>query len=443
MSERLAVHGGNPVLDDSLKVKWPIITQEDKDAVMRVLDSEVIWGLYAPEMRALEAEFAAYCGTKYCLAMNSGTAALHCALSAAGVGPGDEVITSAYSFLASATAVLHHNAIPVFVDIDPKTYNIDVRRIEAAITARTKAIIPVHIHGMPADMDEINALAAKRGLIVIEDACQAHGAQYKGKRTGNLASMAAFSLNTTKNLPGGEGGLFTTDSDEYRGKANMLRMFGEYVAPDEGRKYQAYTMGWNYRTQEMPCAFTRSQLKRLDSYNATAQRNGQYLSGELAKIPGLVPPYVPEDRTCVYHKYRVRLEPDTLELPITGVTFRDKLQKALQAEGVDAVLWQRTSIPQQPLFQKLEGYGKGCPWTCDKLGGARYTYSPTDCPVTVDMLENSLVICSETFPIYAQPLEVMKRYVEAFHKVFRGIDQILNVETEEAGEQVAGITVKS
>lgn len=442
MSDGLAVHGGPPVLDDSIKVTWPIITQEDKDAVMRVLDSGVIWGLYAPEMRALEAEFAAYCGVKYCLAMNSGTATLHCAVGAAGIGPGDEVITPAYSFLASASSVLHHNAIPVFVDIDPRTYNIDVRQIEAAITPRTKAILPVHIHGLPADMDEVKSIAAKHGLLVIEDACQAHGAIYKGKKVGTLAAMATFSLNGTKNLPGAEGGLFVTDSEEYRGKANMLRMFGEFVAPNEGRKYQSYTMGWNYRTQEMPCAFTRSQLKRLESTNATAQRNAEYLSAELAKIPGLMPPYVPEDRTCIYHKYRLGLEPKKLGLKVTGVAFRDRVRKALRAEGVDAVLWQLTALPEQPVFQALEGYGRGCPWSCEKLGGVRYEYRPEDFPVTKHMLENSLVICSETYPIFAQPLEVMERYVEAFHKVFNNIEQILDIEIGEADEQVAGITVE-
>ena len=441
MSERLAVHGGAPVLDDSAKVKWPIITQEDKDAVMRVLDSGVIWGLYAPEMRALEAEFAAYCGTRYCLAMNSGTAALHCAVGGAGIGPGDEVISPAYSFLATAAAVLHHNAIPTFVDIDPRSHNIAVGQIEAAITPRTRAIIPVHVHGLPADMDEINAIAAKHGLIVIEDACQAHGAVYKGRKAGSLAAMATFSLNTTKNLPGGEGGLFVTDSEEYRGKANMLRMFGEYVAPDEGRKYQAYTMGWNYRTQEMPCAFTRSQFRRLDATNANGQRNAEYLSAELARIPGLVPPYVPADRTCVYHKYRLMLEPEKLGLPVSGVAFRDKLMKALQAEGVDAVLWQLTTVPEQPVFQLLEGYGRGCPWSCEKLNGASYEYRAEAFPVAKHMLENSLVICSELYPIYAQPMVVMERYVEAFHKVFENMDQVLSVAAGAVGEQVAGITV--
>ena len=222
----------------------------------------------------------------------------------------------------------------------------------------------------------------------------------------------------------------------------MLRMFGEFVAPNEGRKYQSYTMGWNYRTQEMPCAFTRSQLKRLDSTNATAQRNAEYLSAELAKIPGLMPPYVPEDRTCIYHKYRLGLEPEKLGLKVRGVAFRDRVQKALQAEGVDAVLWQLTSLPEQPVFQTLEGYGRGCPWSCEKLGGVRYEYRPEDFPVTKHMLENSLVICSETYPIYAQPFEVMERYVEAFHKVFNNIEQVLDIETAEAGEQVAGITVE-
>ncbi len=210
MSECLAIHGGMPVVEEAQKVRWPIITQEDKDAVMRVLDSGVLWGLEAPEVRALEEEYADYCGVKHCLATNSGTAAMHCAISAAGIGPGDEVILSAYSMLSASAAVLHHNAIPVFVDIDPRTGNLDVRLAQAAITPRTKAILPTHMHGLPADMDELLALAAKRRLLVIEDASQAHGSEYKGRKVGGIGVSGVFSLNTTMNLSGGEGGLFTT-----------------------------------------------------------------------------------------------------------------------------------------------------------------------------------------------------------------------------------------
>ncbi|MQY69678.1 MAG: aminotransferase class V-fold PLP-dependent enzyme, partial [Firmicutes bacterium] len=299
MKGDLAIAGGKRTVPEGLKVGWPVITQEDKKAVMGVLNRGILWGPYAPEVVGLQEDFARYVGTKYCIAVNSGTAALHMAVAAAGIGPGDEVITSAFSFLASAVAVLHHNAIPIFVDIDPKTFNIDPKKIEEKISSRTKAIMPVHIHGLPADMDEINEIAKKHHLVVIEDAAQSHGALYHGKKTGNFSDMAAFSLNSTKNMPGGEGGLFVTNNEEYRGKANMVRMFGEFLKPEEGRKYNAYTMGWNYRTQEMPAAFARSQLKRLDEYNANGKRNAEYLSGHLAEIKGVTPPFVPPDRTHI------------------------------------------------------------------------------------------------------------------------------------------------
>ena len=178
MSKNLAVNDGKPTVATDHKIRWPVITEEDKQAVMEVLNSGNLWGPYATNCKGLEAEFAAYLGTKYCIAFNSGTAALHAAVRAAGVGPGDEVITSAYSFMASAVAVLHSNGIPVFVDIDPKTHNIDPSKIEEKITERTKAIIPVHIEGIPADLDEIMRIAKKHDLVVIEDAAHAFGSVY-------------------------------------------------------------------------------------------------------------------------------------------------------------------------------------------------------------------------------------------------------------------------
>lgn len=418
MKERLAIKGGKrAVPDDIEKVRWPVIVEEDKKAVMRVLNRGVLFGPYAPEVVALQNEFASYIGTKFCIATNSGTAALHMGIAAAGIGPGDEVITSAFSFLASATCILHHNGIPVFVDIDPKTYNIDVNKIEEKITEKTKAIIPVHIHGLPCDMDRILEIARRHNLVVIEDACQSHGATYKGKKTGNFGEMATYSLNSTKNLPGGEGGLFVTNSEELRAKANMTRMFGEFVKEGEGRSYKAYTMGWMYRTQELSAALTRSQLKRLDFYNENSRRNGDYLTKELSKIKGLIPPVTPPDRTYIYHKYRVRLDPKALGIEIEPAKFRDLVMKALLAEGVDVVLWQHFSLPANPLFQKKEGYGKGCPWSCP-FYNKEISYNIEDYPQTNKLIENSFVVCSEPYPIYCQSLELMNYYVEGFRKVF-------------------------
>jgi dTDP-4-amino-4,6-dideoxygalactose transaminase len=295
MKSKLALHGGPRTVPDGLKKRWPEITQKDKDAVLGVLERGTLTGVFGPEASGLERDWAAFTGSKHVLSFNSGTAAIHSALFAAGVGPGDEVITSAFSFSGSFHPILHQNALPVFVDIDPRTYNLDVKQIEAKITGRTKALLPVHIHGLPADMDEILALGQKYNLVVIEDACQAHGATYRGRNCGTIGAMACFSLNATKNLSGGEGGFVNTDDEEYWERAKMIRTFGEKIGAEKEkiRPYFSHTIGWNYRTQELPAAFARSQLQRLPRYNAISQRNGQFLSAELGQIPGLIPPTSP------------------------------------------------------------------------------------------------------------------------------------------------------
>ena len=421
---KLAINGKKKVVPENLRTRWPIVTQDDKDAVLRALENGVLHGPYTPETVALEEDFARFVGAKYSIATNSGTAALHMAAAAGGIGPGDEVITSAFSFVASATAILHHNAIPVFVDIEPDTYNIDAGKIEEKITPETKAIMPVHIHGLPSDMDAINEIAERHDLLVIEDACQSHGATYRGKKTGTLGNMAAFSLNVTKNLSGGEGGVFVTDDTDLRNEANKIRMFGEDIKPGEVRQYNAYGMGWMYRTFDVPAAFARSQLKRLNVFNATAQRNGEYLTEQLSDIDGIIPPYVPEHRTTVYHKYRVRLDTEKLGCDLESSVLRDRIMDALKAEGVDVVLWQTVPIPGQTVFQLREGYGKGCPWSCS-FYGKDMVYDVDDYPETNRLLRESFVICSEKYPTYAQNLELMKYYIEGFHKVFDNLDEVI------------------
>jgi perosamine synthetase len=423
---KLAIRGGARTVPEGLKKQWPEITQEDKDAVMAVLERGVLSGVHGPEATSLEKEWAEFTGSKYALSFNNGTAALHSALFAAGVGPGDEVITSAFSFSGSFQPILQQNAIPIFVDVDPRTYNIDVSKIEAKISARTKVLMPVHIHGLPADMDEILALAEKHNLIVIEDACQAHGATYKGRMAGTIGGMGCFSLNVTKNLSGGEGGFLTTGSQDFVSRAKMVRTFGEKVGEEKEkiRPYYSHTIGWNYRTQELPAAFARSQLKRLPRYNSIGQRNGQYLSAELGKIEGLIPPYVPPDRTTVYHKYRIRFDPQALGLSIPAAEFRNRLVEALEAEGVAATLWHVTPMTSFPIFQRLnEGYGKGCPWSCP-FYGKEIKYNPQEYPEAISLLDTSLVINDEPHPIYIQDMELMEYYVAAFRKVFDNLEQL-------------------
>src|SRR5881296_1678611 len=385
--------------------RWPIVTHEDRAAVARVLDRGVLSGAGAPEMRGLEAEFAAAIGARFCLATNSGTSALHIALAAAGIGAGDEVIIPALSFIATAQAVLHQGAIPVFADIDPVTYNIDPTDAGRRVTPRSRAIVPVHLHGLPADMDAINALAARAGLVVVEDAAQAHGALYKGRAAGTLGAMAAFSLNSTKNLPAGEGGLFVTSSEELYARAARVRFDG--LEPpskwdpshplDDETDSQATLRGWMYLPGELTSALARSQLQRLAETTVRSRRNAARLSERLARLPGVEPPAVPPDRTHVFHKYRVRVDPERAGVRPSAIALRDRLLEALRAEGVEAVRWQTAPLPAHPLFASTSG--------------ERY-------PKASAALDSTLVIGSQSYPLFAQPLEVVDAWADGFERAW-------------------------
>lgn len=391
--------------------RWPILGEADRAALARVLERGVLSGAGAPEAQALQAEFAAALGARHCLATNSGTAALHLALAAAGVGPGDEVIVPALSFVATAQAVLHQGARPVFADVDAAAFTLDPADAARRLTPRTRAIVPVHLHGLPADMEAIGRLAARAGLAVIEDAAQAHGAAWRGRPAGTLGLMAAFSLNSTKNLPAGEGGLFVTDSDEHLARAARVRFDGldptgkwdpTHPLDDEGGAL-ATVRGWMYLPGELTCALARAQLQRLAETTARAQDNAARLGARLAALPGVLPPVVPPDRTHVFHKYRVRLDPARAGLALAPRAARDRLLPALRAEGVEAVLWQTVPLPAHPVFGIPEAE-----W--------RYRY-----PRATAVLEGSLLIGSQTYPLFAQPPEVVEAWAEGFARAWTGI----------------------
>ncbi len=427
MQGKLAIHGGPKAVPDDVGFKtWPEVTAEDKAAVMAALDRGVLHGIYSPEITGLEEDWAKWNGSKYVLAFNTGTAALHGATFAMRIGPGDEVITTAFSFSGTFHPILYQMGIPIFVDIDPRTYNIDPKLIEEKITEQTKAIMPVHIHGLPADMDEIMAIARKHNLMVLEDACQAHGALYKGRKAGTIGDMGAYSLNATKNFSGGEGGMLVTESEELYREARRMRTYGEAIldAPEEIRSYACSTIGYNYRTQEMPAAFARSQLKRLNHYNEIAVRNGEFLTKELGEINGITPPYVPPDRTTIYHKYRIRFDPKALGLTVPNVEFRNRLLKALKAEGVKATLWHTGPMPGFPIFQTHNADNNGTPWNVNPHH-KNIVYRAEDYPETINLLETSLVINTELYAIFNQDLAVEQKYVEAFHKIFDNLDELL------------------
>jgi dTDP-4-amino-4,6-dideoxygalactose transaminase len=386
--------------------RWPILTGEDHAALARVFDRGVLSGAEAPEMRALEAEFAAAVGARFCLATNSGTSALHVALAAAGVGPGDEVIVPALSFIATAQAVLHVGATPVFADVDRATYNLDLSDAARRLTPRTRAIVPVHLHGLPADMDGVAELAQQAGLTVIEDAAQAHGALYKGRAVGTLGAMGAFSLNSTKNLPAGEGGLFVTDSEELYARAARVRFDGleppakwdaSHPLDDEADAY-ATVRGWMYLPGEMTAALARSQLKRLAGTTARSQRNAARLGERIGRFPGVEPPVVPAGRSHVFHKYRVRLDPERAGFSLAPPALRNRLLEALRAEGVEAVLWQTAPLPAHPLFAARERYRNA-----------------------EAALESTLLIGSQSYPLFAQPLDVVDAWADGFEKAWTSL----------------------
>ena len=321
-----------------LKAQYRSIKPEVTAAIAGVLEScEFTLG---SEVAAFEKEFAAYCRGEHGVGVNSGTSALHLALLAAGVGPGDEVITVPFTFLATVSAIDYTGARPVFVDVDPRTLIMDPTALEAAITPRTRAVIPVHLYGRPADMDPIVAIARRHGIVVIEDAAQAHGADYKGRRVGTLGDMACFSFYPGKNLGAyGEGGLVVTDSPEYTRTLRMLRDWGAE------KKYEHVLKGYNYRMEGIQGAVLRVKLRHLDDWTES-RREAAARYDELLVDSGVETPPPASDARHVYHIYAVR------------TASRQAWQDALKEQGIQTGVHYPVPVHLQPAFADL-GYRAG------------------------------------------------------------------------------------
>lgn len=281
-----------------LKRQYAAIKDEVAAAIFHVLETGQF--VLGAEVEAFEREFAGYCGAQYAAGVNSGTSALHLALLAAGVGPGDEVITVPFTFVATVAAIYYTGAKPVYVDIDPQSYTLDPERLEAAVTPRTKAILPVHLYGQPADMRPILEIGRRHGLIVIEDAAQAHGAAYQGRRVGSLGDMACFSFYPGKNLGAyGEGGAVTTSDPEYLRKIRMLRDWGAE------EKYRHKLKGYNYRMEAMQGAILRVKLRHLEAWTEARRAHARVYSSRLTGSGFATPVELP-GRRHVYHIYAIR-----------------------------------------------------------------------------------------------------------------------------------------
>ncbi len=319
----------------------PQIGEEEKQAVLNVLDSGLL--AQGPQVKAFEEAFAAMCGVRHAIATSSGTTALHTALLANGIGSGDEVITSAFTFIASANCILYAGAKPVFVDIDPRTFNIDPGMIERAITKRTKAILPVHLYGLTCDMDSLMKIAQEHELIMIEDACQSHGAGYKGRKAGSFGT-GTFSLYPTKNITSGEGGMITTNDDSVADQCRLIRQHGMR------KRYYHDELGFNFRMTDIHAAIGLAQLGKLEAFNARRQANARHLSNQLK---GVSTPFIPVDQTHVFHQYTIRIPQGK----------RDDLRDYLHEHGIGSEIYYPVPIHKQSFYVNMLGYKDHLPET--------------------------------------------------------------------------------
>ncbi|PKO21335.1 MAG: aminotransferase DegT [Chloroflexi bacterium HGW-Chloroflexi-1] len=342
MTSALAIAGGPKVREKPFPA-WPIYGTEEEEALLEVVRSGK-WGRLAGDrVRTFEEAFAAYQDARHGIAVTNGTVALRLALLAAGVEEGDEVIVPPYTFLATASAVVEVNGTPVFVDIEPDTCNIDPAKIEAALTPRTRAIIPVHFAGQAADLERITAIARRHNLVVIEDAAHAHGATYRGRKVGAIGDMGCFSFQSSKNLTAGEGGVILTNAEHYERLCRSLHNCGRLP---EGIWYEHHLIGGNYRMTEFQGAVLLAQLARLEEQTRTRDANGRYLNARLAEVPGIRSLARGRDVTRhSYHLYIVRYDPAAF----SGAP-RARFLAALSAEGIPCSGGYPVGLYAQPLF---------------------------------------------------------------------------------------------
>jgi dTDP-4-amino-4,6-dideoxygalactose transaminase len=401
--KNLAINGGAKTVERDFK--WPLYDETDVNMVADIVRSGQ-WGNpdCGGEVEKFEQEFASYCDTKYALTCVNGSVALRLALIACGVKPGDEVLVPPYTFIATASIVIEANCVPVFVDIDPRTYNMDASKIEAAITPRTKAIIPVHFAGQACEMDEILAIARKNGLRVIEDACHGHGAAYKGKKLGSIGDAGCFSFQSSKNLTSGEGGMVVTNDDALFRMMNSLRNVGRV---EGGAWYEHHHAGCNYRITQLQAVLLSSQLKRLEEQTMTRHENGSYLNDLLSDIDGITPLSRGLGETLhSYHIYIFKYDKEKFN-GLSKVQF----SKMLAAEGVPCFMGYPEPLYKQPLFQQRNFLCYAIPDDID--------YSKVHCPVTeracyeeaVWIMQHAMLGTRQEMELFASAIKKIKKSI--------------------------------
>jgi len=389
MHEELTVNGGAKAitLDQVEALRWPRLTEEDEQAVLELMRKNEI--SVSEEPKKLEKEFAQFLGARYALAEVNGTTALYAALFVLGIKQGDEVICPSYTYWATAMPAVTLGAKIVFCEVDPKNLNMDPEDFRKKITPRTKAVIPVHLWGLPCEMDEIIAIARENNIAVIEDACHAHGAEYKGKKMGTLGDFGFYSFQASKNLPGGEGGMLITDNEDYYYQAVTLGHYRRAAdLPENYSKYQHTCLGFKHRMSPLHAAITRVQLKTLETKNKIRNANIEKLLKALEELPGFEIYWPPSYIKRVYYENDIIYRGEQTKVPI------DRLIEMLKAEGAVVRRDRYHLLHQQPYFVERGS-------------------NPEDLPVTREISEH--VMALPTFP--GDDGRLVEQYIEAFRKV--------------------------
>lgn len=427
MSNKLALLGGPKVIEKPF-VKYNSIGFEETEAAKAVVESGVLSGYLGsksdefyggPKVREFESLCSSYFKVKHAVTTNSWTSGLVTAVGAIGVEPGDEVIVSPWTMCASATAILHWNAIPVFADIEPDTFCLDPVSIEKNITPYTKAIMSIDIAGQSADMDKLREIANKYNLKIISDTAQAPGALYKNQYAGTLADVGGYSLNYHKHIHTGEGGILVTNDDEIAERMKLIRNHAEAVVDSSDNKVLSNMLGHNFRLGEIECAIGIEQLKKLKKIINFRQNAANKLTNGIKNLKGLTPPKIRDQCTHVYYMYQMILDLDVIEVK------RDVLFNALIAEGVDGIGLNFANIHLLPLYQKKIAYGsKGFPWNssiCNRI----VNYEKGICPVAENLQDNIYLgyqMCM--FEMHDYEVDLL---IKAFEKVWSNLDVLRNL----------------
>lgn len=424
MTDTLAILGGTPVRSGPMP-RYNTIGVDEREAVLRVLESGELSGFIAggvpefwggPEVRALEEQVSARFG-RPAIALNSATSGLHAALAALGCGPGDEVIVPPFTMMATATTVLFTGAVPVFVDIDERTFCVDAAAVEAAITPHTRGIVAVNIFGHPAELDRLRTLADRHGLFLLEDNAQAPGANFHGRPTGTFGDAGVFSLNRHKTIQSGEGGVVLCRDEEVALRVALVRNHGECAVDALGVEDITNTVGLNYRMTEMEAAVARCQFAKLDDLTRARAALAARLTEGLRDLEGITAPYVAPDCTHVYYFYVMRYDAD-----VTGIP-RDLFVDAVAAEGFPLRAGYLRPIYLERVFQEKRSFGAGgFPFTANPRND-ELSYQQGICPVVERLNEREIMLTNAIYP----PLTSndMDSMVEAYCKVLRNRDALL------------------